>query len=127
MDVVFFDGVCGLCNRFVDFLLRHDTKKKLKFSPLQGVFIQKSPAAFLASEETVVFLKGDQVFIKSKAAIECVASLGGFWVMVKVFLLVPRVIRDLMYDWIARHRYGWFGKVDACRILKVEETKYFLE
>ena len=127
MDVIFFDGICGLCNHFVDFLLRHDTKKKLKFSPLQGLFIQKTAAASLSSAGTLVFLKGEKILIKSTAAIESIASLGRFWVLAKVLLIVPRCIRDIIYDWVARHRYGWFGKMSACRIPKTEEKKYFLE
>lgn len=127
MDIVFFDGVCGLCNQFVSFLIRYDKKRRLVFSPLQGMTIQKTKAASFANEQTIVFLKGDLMFVKSKAAIEAVATLGGIWTLCKVFLFVPRFIRDFIYSWIARHRYQWFGKKEACRIPTLEEKPHFLE
>lgn len=127
MDIVFFDGLCSLCNGFVDFLIRHDKRRKLFFSPLQGKTIRKTKAAPLAGEQTIIFLKGDEIFARSKAAIECIASLGGGWVLVKVFLVIPVFIRDGVYRFIAKNRYEWFGKKDSCRILKEEEKPYFLE
>lgn len=127
MDIVFFDGVCGLCDHFVDFIIRHDRKRKLFFSPLQGKTIQKTKAAGLANEQTIIFLKGDDMFTKSKAAIEIVASLGGVWMISKIFLLVPGFIRDFIYSFIAKHRYQCFGKKNSCRVPAPEEKSYFLE
>lgn len=127
MDIVFFDGVCGLCNHFVDFLIRYDKKKRLVFSPLQGMAIQKTKAASFSKEQTMVFLKGELMFIKSKAAIEAIVALGGFWTLCKVLLFVPGFIRDFIYSWIAKHRYQLFGKKEACRVPTLEEKPYFLE
>ncbi|MES2200517.1 MAG: DCC1-like thiol-disulfide oxidoreductase family protein [Chlamydiota bacterium] len=127
MKIVFFDGVCGLCNRFVDFLLRHDKKKRLMFSPLQGVAIQKTKAASFANEQTLVFFKNDLIFVRSRAALEAIATLGGIWRLSKIFLIVPRAIRDGIYILIAKHRYQWFGKKDACRVPTPNEKSRFLE
>ncbi|MBS0627937.1 MAG: DUF393 domain-containing protein [Verrucomicrobia bacterium] len=127
MEIVFFDGVCGLCNHFVNFLLRYDKKRKLVFSPLQGKTIQKTKAAPLANEQTIVFLKGDLLFVKSKAAIETIAALGGVFKLTKILLIIPRFIRDFVYSQIAKRRYRWFGKIDGCRVPKFEEKPYFLE
>jgi predicted DCC family thiol-disulfide oxidoreductase YuxK len=118
---------CGLCNHFVEFLLPRNKHKKLFFSPLQGKFINKTPAAAYSNQETIVFLKDEIVFIKSRAAIEILASLGGFWICVKAFLLIPPFIRDFVYDYIAKHRYGWFGKNEHCRIPTNHEKKQFLD
>lgn len=127
MDIVFFDGVCGLCNHFVNFLLSHDNKKKIRFSPLQGAFIKKTKAASFANEQTVVFLKGKLLFTKSRAAIEAIAMLGGPWIAIKIFLIVPAFIRDFIYDQIAKRRYQIFGKTKACRVPTSAEQPYFLE
>lgn len=127
MEIVFFDGVCGLCNHFVNFLLRHDRKRKLTFSPLQGKTIQKTKAASFANEQTIVFLQGDLLLVKSRAAIEVIAALGGVWKLSKILLIVPCFIRDFVYSLIAKHRYQWFGKTDVCRLPTSEEKPYFLE
>lgn len=127
MDVVFFDGICGLCNHFIDFLFRHDSKKCLRFSPLQGQFIKTSLASPLSDAETIVLLKGNKVFTKSRAVIESVAALGGIWILVRAIYIFPSGIRDLIYDKVARHRYKWFGKKEVCRLPKLEEKQSFLE
>lgn len=127
MEIVFFDGVCGLCNHFVNFLIQHDKKRRLLFSPLQGLAIQKTKAAPFINEQTLVFIKEGHVFTRSKAAIESIASLGGLWKLSKLLLIVPRFIRDGVYYWIAKHRYQWFGKKAACRMPTPEEKTYFLE
>ena len=126
-SVVFFDGVCGLCNRFIDFLVRYDTHHRLLFSSLQGIYIHKTRAGVFFKEDSIVFLQGDKVFVKSRAIIESVAALGGVWKISKCLLLIPRWPRDKVYDIVARHRYGWFGKNEACRIPKREEQPFFLE
>jgi predicted DCC family thiol-disulfide oxidoreductase YuxK len=127
MDLVFFDGVCGLCDRFVSFLLRHDKKKRLFFAPLQGTTFAKTKAFSLVKEPSLVFIKGQTVFVRSKAVIESLASLGGGWVFVRVFLCVPSCLRDIVYRWIAKHRYQWFGKKDQCRVPTEQEQQQFLE
>ena len=127
MEIVFFDGVCGLCNHFVNFLIRYDKKKKFFFSPLDGITIQKTKAASFASEQTMVFLKGNRMFTKSRGALEAIAALGGFFSVAKVFLLVPPFIRDFIYSQVAKHRYQWFGKKEECRIPTSEEKPNFLE
>lgn len=127
MQVVFFDGVCVLCNHFVQFLLRWDTKQTLYFSPLQGQTILKTAAASFANENTMVFCKEDKVYIRSDAAIQSIASLGGVWKGVKVLLLIPKCIRDAIYQYIAAHRYGWFGKNKSCFAPTEKQKQYFLE
>ncbi len=127
MDIVFFDGVCGLCNAFVDFLLRHDRGKVLFFSPLQGRTIRNTKAVAYIGEATLVFIKGDKVFIRSKAAIESVAAMGGAWVLCKGLLIIPGFIRDAVYKTIAKYRYKLFGKKDTCRVPVLEEQSRFLE
>ena len=126
-SVVFFDGVCGLCNRFVDFLIRRNAKGRLLFSPLQG----RTAKELLASEaatglDTVVFLHRNKTYVKSSAALRILAQLGGFWRVAGILLAVPGFLRDIVYDFIARNRYRWFGKKESCRLPSPEERNWFL-
>ncbi len=126
--VIFFDGVCGLCNRFVDFVLRRDPTGLFQFSPLQG----ETAAEWLAQGDvadlkTVVLVDGNRAFRKSAAVIRVLRRLGGFWGVAGAILwLVPRPLRDLGYSWIASNRYAIFGKKETCRLPTAEERSRFL-
>ena len=126
-NIVFFDGVCGICNRFIDFLLSHKNGKALYFSPLQGdaakVLI---PKKYLA-QDTIVFKTQKKIYIKSTAALRILYTLGGLWKLSLVFLIMPAFIRNFVYDVIASNRYKWFGKKESCRIPTPQERKRFLD
>ncbi|MBM3198872.1 MAG: DUF393 domain-containing protein [Chlamydiae bacterium] len=124
--VLFFDGVCGLCNWFINFLLRHDTRRVLSFSPLQGEFIKTSPASYLCHQESVILLIEGRILQKSSAILESVALLGGRWRGARLFLWIPVCIRDALYDLVARHRYKLFGKKETCRVPTKQEQEQFL-
>jgi predicted DCC family thiol-disulfide oxidoreductase YuxK len=126
--VIFFDGVCGLCNRFVDFVLRRDTHSLFLFSPLQGqTAARRLNAADISDLKTVVVVDGDRAYRKSAAVIHVLARLGGFWRAAAGLLwIVPRPIRDLGYSWIANNRYAIFGKKETCRLPSAEERSRFL-
>jgi len=126
MQIVFFDGVCVLCNHFARFLIKQDTQHKLYFSPLQGKTITRTPAASFAQENSLVFCTESKVYLRSDAAILSIAALGGGWKLMKLFLLIPRCIRDVIYRFIATHRYKWFGKQDYCSIDSGLAKEYFL-
>jgi len=135
--LILYDGVCGLCDRTVQFLLAKDKSAKFKFAPLQGETVtrvyerhfQQKPADF----ESIIFVKDYQssheiILMKSDAAIEIMRILGGFWKFVAMIgKMVPRVIRDRVYDWIAENRYQWFGKFDQCRLPAPETKDRFLK
>lgn len=126
---VFFDGVCGLCNRFVDFLLPRDTRHRLRFAPLQGTTAVDSLPASLVSAATmdsVIYAESGRIYSHSTGALAALSRLGGLWSFASVFGLVPRPIRDAVYDWIARNRYQWFGKHDQCRLPAPSERQWFL-
>ena len=119
--LVLYDGVCALCNRTVAWLLRIDRAERLQFAPLEG----KTAAEILARHPTVdgveslVFVTAvgtpeERVSTRSTAVLDCLATVGGFWWLVSWKRLVPRSLRDWIYDWVARHRYGWFGKYESC-------------
>ena len=123
--IVFFDGVCGLCNGFVDFLVQHDHDRRLRYAPLQG-----ETAATLTqlprTLDSVVVVDGQQVLTKSDAALTVLTLLGGPWRLATLARVVPRSIRDAVYDTIARNRYRWFGQQASCRVPTPDEAAWFL-
>lgn len=127
-NVVFFDGVCNLCNRSVDFLMRIDREERLKFASLQGETAQKRlpPDALLLS--TIVMTTNDEprLFKKSEAVLKALEIVGGPWSLLVVFRLIPVEIRDGIYDWVAQNRYKWFGQRDICRFPTPAERARFL-
>lgn len=133
-DVVLFDGVCGLCDRFVRLLFRADRRGRLLYAPLQGPAAtgvrRRHPAA--AGADSILFVEGfggpgERVSVKSDAALRILAGLGGPWGLAAALRLLPRGVRDLAYDFVAARRYRWFGKHDACRLPSSAERARFLE
>ena len=125
--VLYFDGVCGLCNRFVDWLVRRDRAGNLRYAPLQGSTAARRLAArYVSGLTTVVVERNGRLSERSTAAIEAVAILGGPWRVALVLKVIPRPVRDAVYDWMARHRYAWFGRQDACRVPREAERRRFL-
>jgi len=123
--VIFFDGVCGLCNRFVDFVIRRDKEKKFLFAPLQGTTASKYNIS-LGKYNSVVLWQGGKYQVKSSAAIAILAQLPGLFRLTKILLLIPEIIRDWVYDIVADNRYRWFGKKEVCRIPSKEERLRFM-
>ncbi len=127
--VVFFDGVCAMCNGLVNFLLKADRQQRLLFAPLQGPTAQQllPPLSDKSAEWSMLYVDADGVRDKSDAALAVGRQLGGIWSLLSMLArLVPRFIRDAVYRFIARNRYSWFGKKDACRIPTPEERERFL-
>lgn len=126
--VIFFDGVCGLCNAFVDFVLNHDHQEAFYFAPLQGDFAEgvEALAPYRGSMSSVVLWKNGQVYTESTAAMEILIALGGAWKLMRLFYAIPRFIRDFFYKLIARNRYKIFGKSETCRMPTPEERSRFL-
>jgi len=128
--VVLFDGVCTLCNRTVDFIVRHDRTGQFHYGSLQSSTARALLEKFdlpADSLESMVLIDQDRVYTKSAAALTIARKLDNPWHLLAIFQVVPRGIRDRLYDWIARHRYAWFGKKDGCRIPTDAEKRLFLE
>ena len=105
-QLIFFDGVCGLCNGFVDFILKVDKHKKFHFSPLQGA-LAKSKLSYeqITDLKSVVLASDNKVFIKSQAVLEILTQLGGFWMLAVVLKIFPNFVLNIFYDLIAKYRY----------------------
>lgn len=113
MEIIYFDGDCNLCGRFVDYLLERDHKQVLKFATLQGqTAMARLPSSFRERLGTIVFERDGKFFVRSTAALMIVSRLGGVYGFVNVFRLIPRFIRDGIYRFIAKKRYLWFGRRD---------------
>lgn len=128
--ILLFDGVCNLCNGFVQWVLKHDRKGIFKFAALQSETGQTLLRQFGFSSkdfDTVLLVDGDKVFTRSDAALEIAWRIGGFWSLFAIFKIIPRFIRDAVYDWVARHRYRWFGKKEECMLPRPEWKDKFLD
>jgi predicted DCC family thiol-disulfide oxidoreductase YuxK len=125
-EIVFFDGVCNLCNAFVDFLIRRN--QNLLFAPLQGSTAAKLlPKDKIENLPSIVFWSHGNIYIESTAALRILARLGPGYQMITVFMVLPKFIRDQVYRFIARNRYRWFGKKDTCRLPTPAERMRFLD
>jgi predicted DCC family thiol-disulfide oxidoreductase YuxK len=128
---LFFDGVCGLCNRTVRFLLRHDRHDRLRFAPLQGTTARclLPPLGGRPEDlDTIYVVTSDgRLLERSRAVLFAATALGGGWALLGVLRLVPRPLADWLYRWVARIRYRVFGHLEACSIPTPEERSRFLD
>jgi predicted DCC family thiol-disulfide oxidoreductase YuxK len=127
--ILLFDGVCNLCDGVVQWVIAHDPAGQFRFASLQS----DAGRALLARHglppdalDTVVLVDGDRYFRKSDAALEVLRLLGGGWALLAALRAVPRPLRDAVYDWVARHRYRWFGQRAECLVPTPELRQRFL-
>lgn len=126
-DLVFFDGVCHLCNGFVDAVITRDKTHNLLFAPLQGETAEHLlPAEDRVALDTVIFYENGRLYHRSAAIIRILAKLGGAFTLFSVALAIPGPLRDFLYRVIAKNRYSWFGKREFCRLPAPEERRYLL-
>ena len=127
MKIIFFDGVCGLCNGFVDFIIKIDKKKTFLFSPLQGAYASSNLAPSMTQDlSSVVVLINGKVYIKSEAVQKILTEIGGVWGLARLLILIPRSVQNYIYDQVAKNRYSLFGKRQSCRIPTEEERSRFV-
>jgi predicted DCC family thiol-disulfide oxidoreductase YuxK len=131
--ILFFDGVCNLCNSWVDFLVRRDKRKQFRYAPLQGTTFQGVLASHpeLAPFDSLVVVHDradgtQEILTHSSGPLFLAGRLGGPWAVARVFLLLPRFLRDAAYRLAARMRYSLFGKRATCRLPTPEERELFL-
>ena len=129
LNIVCFDGVCGICNSWVDFLIKKDPSKELRYCPLQSEIIHKSlrqQGVDPKKLETIVFLKKGEVFVKSDAALEILKVIKFMPWLVSLALIFPKFIRNIVYDLIAKNRYRIMKPKDECRLPTEEERDLFI-
>lgn len=128
--IVLFDGVCNLCSGFVQFIVPRDPEGKYRFASLQSDVGQSLLAEHdLANEEldSIVLIEDGESYVKSSAIIQIATRLGGRYRLLSPFRYVPAPVRDRAYDFVADHRYQWFGKKDRCMMPSGEMESRFLE
>lgn len=121
--VLLFDGVCNLCNTSVQWVLIHDRKGIFRFAALQsdtGQALLRTWDLPTEDFDSVVLVDGDRLLLHSDVPLEIVRRIGGWWQLLYVFKVIPRPIRDVIYRWIARNRYRWFGKRESCMLPRPE-------
>lgn len=126
--IVFFDGVCGLCNHLVNTVIRLDKKQEILFAPLQGETAHENlpPLCEDACDWSMVFWDGTRMHTESDANMALLREMGGVVSLLSVFRWIPRFLRDSVYRAVARTRYRWFGTLDSCRVPTAEEAARFL-
>ena len=126
--VVFFDGICNLCQYSVRYLIQHDKNKTLKFASLQGKHAKKMiQLNGVNSLESMVFFDGKELYKKSTAILKLFTVLGGWHKLLLVGYILPQFIRDSLYSFVAKNRYRWFGKQDYCMIPTIDLKDRFLD
>lgn len=127
--ILLFDDVCNLCNASVQWVLLRDRRGVFHFAALQSDVGRGLLARFGLSAEnfdTVVLVDGDRVFTRSDAALEVLRRLGKPWAFGAGLRVLPRSLRDAVYNWIARNRYRWFGRREQCLLPRPEWQERFL-
>jgi len=128
-SVVFFDGVCNLCNSSIDFIIQRDKNDHFLVGALQDEISKRVLNHYEVNAgylDSLVLLEGGKIFYKSSAALKIAKKLSGLWPIFYPLILIPSPIRDFIYDWIGANRYKWFGKKSTCRLASPEEKIKFL-
>ena len=127
--IILFDGICNLCNGFVQFVIKHDRQGYFKFTALQseaGRQILEQTHFLSKTLDTVVLVENGKIFVRSTAALKILARLDGFWPLTYAAIILPVFLRDSIYIGIARNRYRWFGKQESCMLPTPELKSRFL-
>jgi predicted DCC family thiol-disulfide oxidoreductase YuxK len=126
---ILFDGVCNFCDAYVNFVIRNDRRDYFRFAPLQseaGARIQTEYGLDPSQLDTFVVIERGKAYLRSTAALNIVRRLGGLYPMLYAAIVVPRPVRDFLYNWFAKRRYRWFGQKEECMIPAADVKGRFL-
>jgi predicted DCC family thiol-disulfide oxidoreductase YuxK len=127
MKVIFFDGYCGLCNGFIDFIIKVDKRGQFKFSPLQSEYAKANLSDCDVTDlKSVVVLIDGKIYRKAEGVFKALSSLGGVWKMSALIGSLHSGILNAGYDLVAENRYRIFGKRETCRLPNPEERSRFI-
>ncbi|MDC8004201.1 thiol-disulfide oxidoreductase DCC family protein [Aureisphaera galaxeae] len=127
--IILFDGVCNLCNSSVTFVIKRDKQNRFKFTALQsdiGKELIQSHGIDTNKVDSIIFIENGKAYTKSTAALRISKYLGGAYPVMMIFMIFPPFLRNIVYDWIARNRYKWYGKKESCMIPTPELKSKFL-
>lgn len=127
--IIVFDGVCHLCNGLVNFLLKRDTRDRLRFALLQHanhLDVDENIKQNISSTDSIALITAGKVYFHSTAILKILKRLGGGWQLFYAFIIIPKPVRDWLYEIIARNRYKWFGKENVCMVPDEKVKKKFI-
>jgi predicted DCC family thiol-disulfide oxidoreductase YuxK len=125
-NIVLFDGFCNLCSAAVQFIIKRDKKKKFQFASLQSEFgknVLIEYALPTTNFNSLVLVQKGKVYTQSTGALKIARLLSAPWPICYVAMILPKFIRDSVYNWIAKNRYKWFGRKEVCTISIAEENR----
>jgi len=128
-SILLFDGHCSLCNASVDFVMKRDAKKRIRFAAMQSPAGQRVlkhygyPSNFL---DSLILVEKGKVYLRSTAALRVARQLRRGWPLLYPLIILPKGIRDSIYQWIGANRYAWFGRRESCRMPTPSENARFL-
>ena len=128
--IIFYDGVCNMCNSFVNTIISLDKKNQLFFSPLNGKIAKKllkEHSEKIKNIDSVIFYSHSKISVKSKAVIDIINSLGSFYKIISILNIIPSLLLDYIYDLVAKNRYSWFGKKSSCPMPDKKIVSQFIE
>lgn len=126
--IILFDGVCNLCNSSVQFIIKHDKAAYFNFASLQSDFggQLKETKQIPDNVDSIILMENGKVYMQSSAILRIARNLDGVWKLAAAALIIPRPIRDMVYRYVAKNRYRWFGKQDQCMLPSPELKERFL-
>ena len=128
--IIFYDGVCNMCNSFVNTIISLDKKNQLFFSPLNGKIAKKllkEHREKIKNIDSVIFYSHSKISVKSKAVIDIINSLGSLYKIISILNIIPSLLLDYIYDLVAKNRYSWFGKKSSCPMPDKKIVSQFIE
>ncbi|MEO6901622.1 MAG: DUF393 domain-containing protein [Bacteroidia bacterium] len=127
--IILFDGVCNFCNASIHFIIKHDHKNYFKFATLQSEKVKALVSNFnisLSTNNSILLIEKDKIYYKSTAALRIAKKLNNGYSLLYLFIIVPVFIRNIIYDYVAKNRYKWFGKKEVCMLPSAEIRSKFI-
>jgi predicted DCC family thiol-disulfide oxidoreductase YuxK len=127
--ILLFDGVCNVCNVAVDFILKHEKEEQFQFASLQSEKAKGIMKRYKisATVDSIIVIEHGKVYTYSTAVLKIIPKLSLGWQFFRLFVILPKPLRDALYRQFAKRRYQFFGKKESCRIPAPEERKRFLD
>lgn len=127
--LILFDGVCNFCNSAVNFVIKRDKRARIQFAPLQsekGRLYARQYGINPDDMKTFLFIEDNKVYTRSTASLKVCRYLGALWPLCYGLIIIPKFIRNGIYNWVAKNRYKWFGKKETCMIPTPEVRARFI-
>lgn len=129
-SIILFDGLCNFCDHSVQFVIKRDPDDEFLYASLQsesGKEFLKNQDSEIQNIDSILLVTSDHIYAKSCAALKIATKLSALWYLSSIFFILPKALRDSVYDFIAKRRYQWFGKYDSCKIPTSEQRSKFLD